>query len=319
MDGNFNTAESNLYASYGDKHIFVNGEDTGLNIVQGGNLQFGSGHKEGLGNCTSIGGGSLNTGSSASSFIGAGNCNNVSGSGQYAFIGAGFKNSVQTSTNGGSAIVAGCLNLINDTGTGCGNNFIGAGTDNCSTGGCSAVVAGSSNSANGNRSFVGGGGSNNASAQYSGVASGLSNCAQGTYAFVGGGFSNNASSFASTIGGGYNNTANAGCSFIGGGKNNTIVATDSSILGGYCNRICTNGGCGAILSGCQNVVCHQFSTIIGGCNITTTTTNTAYALNMTVKTHLQVGGTTTLSSTTGRIDATNDVVAFSTSDRRLKC
>ena len=41
--------------------------------------------------------------------------------------------------------------------------------------------------------------------------------------------------------------------------------------------------------------------------------------NATVACHLQVGGTTTLSSTTGRIDATNDVVAFSTSDRRLKC
>jgi hypothetical protein len=35
--------------------------------------------------------------------------------------------------------------------------------------------------------------------------------------------------------------------------------------------------------------------------------------------HLQVGGLVTMSSTTGRIDATNDVVAFATSDRRLKC
>jgi len=40
--------------------------------------------------------------------------------------------------------------------------------------------------------------------------------------------------------------------------------------------------------------------------------------NATVKSHLQVGGTTTMNATTGRIDATNDVVAFATSDRRLK-
>ena len=41
--------------------------------------------------------------------------------------------------------------------------------------------------------------------------------------------------------------------------------------------------------------------------------------NATVACHLQVGGTTTMNSTTGRIDASNDVVAFATSDRRLKC
>ena len=33
--------------------------------------------------------------------------------------------------------------------------------------------------------------------------------------------------------------------------------------------------------------------------------------NATICAHLQVGGTTTMNSTTGRIDATNDVVAFS--------
>ena len=40
--------------------------------------------------------------------------------------------------------------------------------------------------------------------------------------------------------------------------------------------------------------------------------------NATVACHLQVGGTTTMNTTTGRIDATNDIVAFATSDRRLK-
>jgi hypothetical protein len=34
--------------------------------------------------------------------------------------------------------------------------------------------------------------------------------------------------------------------------------------------------------------------------------------------HLTVGGTTSLNSTAGRIDATNDIVAYSTSDQRLK-
>jgi hypothetical protein len=40
--------------------------------------------------------------------------------------------------------------------------------------------------------------------------------------------------------------------------------------------------------------------------------------NATVACHLQVGGTTTMNTTTGRIDASNDVVAFATSDYRLK-
>ena len=34
--------------------------------------------------------------------------------------------------------------------------------------------------------------------------------------------------------------------------------------------------------------------------------------------HLTVGGTSSLSATLGRIDATNDIVAYSTSDKRLK-
>jgi hypothetical protein len=45
---------------------------------------------------------------------------------------------------------------------------------------------------------------------------------------------------------------------------------------------------------------------------------TTYLNNATVACHLQVGGTTTISSTTGRIDATNDIIAYSTSDCRLK-
>ena len=91
---------------------------------------------------------------------------------------------------------------------------------------------------------------------------------------------------------------------IGGGCNNTIAAgiSAASILGGKSNTL--NGNCQFII----------------GSNITTPiTTCTTYMNNTTVACHLQVGGTTTMNSTTGRIDASNDVVAFATSDRRLKC
>jgi len=58
--------------------------------------------------------------------------------------------------------------------------------------------------------------------------------------------------------------------------------------------------------------------MIIGSNLTATAECTTYMNNATVETHLQVGGTTTMNITAGRIDATNDVVAYATSDRRLK-
>jgi len=309
-----------VYGSYGGRHVFVNGEDLGLSTVQGGNLQFGNSHKEPLGNNTSLAGGAQNTGSQSCSFIGAGSGNNISGSGNKSFIGAGVSNSIQTSANSANAIVAGTSNLIDDTITGAGNNFIGAGSTNKVVGGCSGIVSGYNNCITATKSFIGGGTGNMAISLCTTVVGGGYNCARNSYAFVGGGYSNDAAGYASFIGGGYNNTiSNASCAFIGGGASNGVDAAKASVLGGYCNVVYSTGGCGAILGGCSQKVCHTYSSILNGYNLTTTTSNTAYATNLTVSCHLQVGGTTTLNTTTGRIDATNDVVAFATSDRRLKC
>ena len=107
-------------------------------------------------------------------------------------------------------------------------------------------------------------------------------------------------------------------SILGGRCNIISGSAHAQILGGYCNCIGISGGCSAILGGNTGRINHAQSVILGGSSITTTTHNTAYANNITVTQHLQVGGTTTMSTTTGRIDATNDVVAYATSDRRLK-
>ena len=90
---------------------------------------------------------------------------------------------------------------------------------------------------------------------------------------------------------------------IGGGQLNCIVTSCyAGILGGSSNSI-------------PSGKTHSF---IIGCNLTACSAKTTYMNNATVACHLQVGGTTTMNSTTGRIDASNDVVAFATSDRRLK-
>ena len=129
------------------------------------------------------------------------------------------------------------------------------------------------------------------------------------------------STFNSTIVGGTRNVISASVSnssIIGGRCNHISGSNCSTILGGYCNKICVNGSASTILAGTDNVINHFGSSIIAGSQLSTTVASTAYAQNITVKQHLQVGGTTTLSTTTGRIDATNDVVSYSTSDKRLK-
>ena len=94
---------------------------------------------------------------------------------------------------------------------------------------------------------------------------------------------------------------------IGGGYSNTICSTSAT----------TQIGCSGILGGQSNIVCHCKSFIVGS-NITTTSTYTTFMNNGVVACHLQVGGLLPCTATTGRIDATNDVVAFATSDKRLK-
>ena len=96
------------------------------------------------------------------------------------------------------------------------------------------------------------------------------------------------------------NCARVGSSTVSGGYGNTVSGTFSGISGGT-----------------TNIVSHTKSFIIGA-NLTSTADCTTFMNNGVVACHLQVGGTTVMNTTTGRIDASNDVVAFATSDKRLK-
>ena len=88
---------------------------------------------------------------------------------------------------------------------------------------------------------------------------------------------------------------------VGGNSNSIATAMDSGIMG-YNNTISSNHNCAYIV----------------GKNITTTVGNATYMNNTIITGSLTVGNSTQLSTTLGRIDAKNDVVAYSTSDMRLK-
>ena len=255
--------------------------------------------------CSSIGGGELNHifGLSAgSSYLNKG--------GSCSTIGGGKKNCIRISYS--STIGGGHCNRISGSESG---NY-----DSHSTigGGRYHVVTGAT-------STIAGGGGNNINRGYSST--------------IGGGYNNQNNGSNSTIGGGmYNLIANPACfqgssnlfapgsATVAGGYNNRICACISNfsvIAGGGSNKICNtsnsaNVTSGGILGGESNIVCCQKSFIIGS-NITTTTACTTFMNNGVVACHLQVGGLTPCgAATTGRIDATNDVVAFSSSDKRLK-
>ena len=311
----------NTISTYSD----YNGGEQGYNIIVGGvnnALKCVTGGTTCIG-CSVIVGGSRNTGSSAFTFIGGGYCNQVLGN--CGFIGGGRNNSI-CSGETFAFIGGGCCNIVDGDfsiiGSGCLNkvitpcSVIGGGACNIMCQNCYGVIAGGFcnflncvTAGNGCFNTIGGGCNNRMCAQSSGagntIAGGRSNCicddSDGT---IGGGSNNLVCNYAGTVAGGYANKACSNYSFIGGGRSNVITATGccSGILGGFSN--CVNG--------------HDHSFVVG-CSLTTTAAATTYMNNATVACHLQVGGTTTLNSTTGRIDATNDVVAFATSDRRLKC
>ena len=236
-----------------------------------------------------VGGGSANTMNANYSTLGGGASNCIQG-GSYNFLGGGQSNKIQ----------------------GCTDNTIGGGSSN------EVVVT-----SYGNSNFIGGGIQNK--------ICGTNN----SYATVTGGWCNSiCSSYCSTIGGGRSNCVTSQhLSTIGGGGSNYVCGRASTITGGENNCICNNTcGCASILGGCNNRICTaKFASAVGlanivnhdcshviGAGLTSTTTRTTYMNNATVACHLQVGGTTTMSTTTGRIDATNDIVAYSTSDKRLK-
>ena len=192
-------------------------------------------------------------------------------------------------------------------------------------GGGNVIVSGFRNKAIGFRVFIGNGAYNTGS-QYTGIAAGLRNVAN-NYSFIGSGQRNQASN-CSSVGSGCFNTGScrsavgSGCSnyahlysFIGSGNDNTSTGRASSVVSGYSNS--TNAVASGILGGCNNTITHTKSFVVGS-NLTSTATCTTFMNNGVITCSLTVGCTNRISTTVGRIDAKNDVVAFSTSDRRLK-
>ena len=306
-------------------------------------------------NCTQgshsvIGGGTLNLATSCS-VAGGGKSNLASAC--YASILGGINNKIDAGAKC-SSIGGGELNHI--FGLSAGSSYlnkggscstIGGGKKNCirisfgSTigGGHCNRISGSESGNYDSQSTIGGGRYNLITGQVSTIAGGGGNAINRGFATTtGGGYNNQNNGSNSTIGGGmYNVIANPACSqgssalnapgnaTVAGGYNNRICACISNfsvIAGGGSNKICNtsnsaNVTSGGILGGESNIVCCQKSFIIGS-NITTTTDWTTFMNNGVVACHLQVGGLTPCTATAGRIDATNDVVAFATSDKRLK-
>ena len=157
-------------------------------------------------------------------------------------------------------------------------SIIGAGQNNELDGSESAIVAG-------NRNIIDGG---------NGI-------------FIGAGNRNKISGSSamdeSSIVGGNGNLLSGSYSFIGGGQSNKLSGSYNAILGGRNNL--------------NNSSTREDVFIIGS-NLTASDSLTTYMNNTVLTGSLTVGQTSSISSTVGRIDATNDVVAFATSDQRLK-
>lgn len=122
-------------------------------------------------------------------------------------------------------------------------------------------------------------------------------------------------------------TGSINSSVIAGGDRNIISGSEgnyNAIIASYESTITSSeGGYRIIIGGTGNAltgsaVNNQGATIIGTGIEVAGARNTVYVNNQIVTGSLTVGGLDQLSTTKGRIDATNDVVAYSTSDINFK-
>ena len=276
---------------------------------------------------TSIVGGVFNTASSSNcSFIGGGYCNTL------------FNSKGSSIVGGGNNIISGStiaplsdFNVIGGSSNTISGSFTAVfGLSNTASRHCANFIAGEGNSINSVSSYYG-----TTTPNHSTIAGGCGNTLTDSSGFIGGGACN-------TISGYYTGAGNV----IGGGSCNCIDSAYSSILGGMYNtasgqRTVIGGGCknyiskfdnhAAILGGRHN--CIDLNAIAGGVSndifligsyLTASDSGAvcqkiAYMNNTVVTGSLTVGSQDAINATVGRIDATNDIVAFSTSDRRLKC
>tara|TARA_R110001632_G_scaffold3132_2_gene14000 strand:- start:28 stop:1701 length:1674 start_codon:yes stop_codon:yes gene_type:complete len=326
----------NKICGYEGANGIVSGKCNNITYGNGTHGFIGGGFKNcinGNSRRTSIVGGCSNSASlSSCSFIGGGCCNILKCS-----IGSSI-------VGGGNNIISGSTLLIKGVATNVGNfNVLGGssnkisgsysavfGLSNTSSKHCAQFIAGEGNSISSSNNYYG-----NSTPNHSTIAGGCKNKINDACGFIGGGALN-------TIGGYFGGTGNV----IGGGFFNKIESSTSAILGGMCNtasgnRTIIGGGCknyismfdnhAGILGGRHN--CIDLSAIPGsvsndifliGSYLTASATGAVcelitYMNNAVVTGSLTVGGGDALNATVGRIDAKNDIVAFSTSDKRLKC
>ena len=242
-------------------------------------------------NYSSIGGGISNTigtdtVDSSYSFIGAGGYNNIVGSYDYNFIGAGYGNEIGKV---GFSIGQGWSNIVG----GYDNSIYGSYLAYASiVGGWRNEISGSSNT------FIGGGQLNvihdgSGTLNFSSIVGGDSNKTDNSrYSFIGGGKDNNLrNSDNSLIGGGlYNNVNTSENSLVVGGSGNTIgiiaSAKHSSIVSGTHNRIGSDGPIeyGSILNGKDNTVGHDYSVVMGSRNVSSNRKFTTFVTGLDANT-----------------------------------
>ena len=136
---------------------------------------------------------------------------------------------------------------------------------------------------------------------------------------------------------GFFNSKTVGVATLGGntideGPKSIIASSDSSFgIGGYGSGFLAYARESAIIASRHSAISSSKggaasatarfitgSAIIGGTAITASANHTVYTPNNVITGSLTVGQTESITTTRGRIDATNDVVAFATSDERLK-
>ncbi len=164
-------------------------------------------------------------------------------SGDYSFIGGGYRN---TASAEGSTVSGGGENIANNIYT--------------------TVGGGGENTSSGNYSTVGGGQSNTANADYTVIGGGFDNTASGSTSIVSGGQNNSASGSFSTIGGGSQNIVSNDYSTVSGGEQNDATAVQSTVSGGFFNK--ATGERSAIIGGIINTASGDYTSILGGRGLT---------------------------------------------------
>ena len=239
-----NSSGGTLNATTGDLTGAITCCNAGVFSTIGGGLRNCA-----TGACSTVGGGGGNTASGSGSVV-SGGCGNTA-TGDCSSIGGGCGNTINSNAIGG-VIGGGRINSISTNST---DGFIG--------GGCANVICG------GKCSFIGGGFANQTKCSFSVVVGGCVSCACASNTFIGGGCNNKII------------TGNVQCSSIVGGLTNCITsACPMSFIGGGCNNcIFNDSGCGAILGGKINRLCHGDSFIIGS-NLTSTATCYTFVNNL---------------------------------------